>query len=402
MYKDKILDVCDKLTALSFYLLVLGITFSNALTEIATASIIALWIIGKILKKDYSLPGGILSILLVLLSAWTLASFINTGYMHESIRGLFKVIKHAALFMATIDYFRTRARIERLVYVMFGVAFFICLNGILQYIIGTDLIRHRTIDPYDYLHRVSSSFRHANDFGAYLVVIIPLLMSLIFSKGRSLKMRIMLSVVLLPAFWCLVTTDSRGAWIGFLIALLYMAFMRSKKLFVIILILLLASPLFMPHSIKDRFSDISTINSGGTIWERIKLWSGTADMVRDHPVLGVGVNTYTKNFPKYKPADYPDVRYTHNSYLHMAAETGIVGAGIFIAFLLILVFTASRSIRLHKDPLERDLSLGLLAGVIGFLAHCVVDTHLYSVVLSAFIFMCLGLTVSLRRMADGK
>ena len=83
----------------------------------------------------------------------------------------------------------------------------------------------------------------------------------------------------------------------------------------------------------------------------------------------------------------------------MAAEIGIVGSGIFLIFLLVLAVSVGRNIDGFGKGKSRDLSFGILAGTVGFLAHCAVDTHLYSVTLSAFLFLCLGLNVAFRNIS---
>ncbi|MFH1867659.1 MAG: O-antigen ligase family protein [Candidatus Omnitrophota bacterium] len=400
MEKQKISNILDRLRGFSFYLLVAAVAFSNSFTEIATTTIIVLWIIRKILDKDLSIPGGRLTLLLLLFTIWNLASFMNSAYIYNSIRGLLKVITQTLLFAATIDHFRGKKNLERFLLFALGFGFLICVNGIIQYTTGMDLIRQRTIDSLDCLHRVSSSFKHSNDFGAYLIVVISVLLSLFFSKSRNIKERILLIILISTAGWSLAATSSRGAWLGFIIAVLFLAMMKSKRLFGIMLLLLVLSPVLLPGSVKSRFMDLLKVDSvGGTVWERKKLWSGTLAMVKQHPILGFGVNTYTKNFPKYKPKDYPDVRYTHNSYLHMAAEIGVVGSSIFLIFLASVIASSLRNMSNFKKGLSRDLSFGLLAGTIGFLAHCGVDTHLYSVTLAAFLFLCLGVIAAFRNLS---
>jgi len=400
---DKIRDICERLSTISFYLLAAAVTFSNSFVEIATAIIIICWLTRRIIDKDYRLIGSRLTILLGVFVLWNLLSFINTDYMYNSARGLVKVLKYFLLFIATIDYFRSEEKVKKFLLFTLGVCFVSSLNGIVQYIIGVDAIRWRTIDILDRLYRVSSSFRHPNDFGAYLVIVLTILMGLSFSRGRLFKERILLSIVSAPAAFCLFATKSRGAWLAFIAAMLYLAIIKSKRLFVIILLIIIISPFFLPGPVKDRFSDFTTIGEkGGTVWERIMLWKGTLAMVREHPYLGFGVNTYTKVFPKYKPAEYPDVRYTHNSYLQMASEIGIIGSGLFIIFLLSIIISSSRRLRLLNKGLSRDLYLGLFAGIIGFLVHCVVDTHLYSVTLSLLLYLYLGVLVAFRNLTYDK
>jgi hypothetical protein len=394
--KQKTIGVCGRLIGILLYILACAITFSNSFTEIATFAVVVLWLCKILLKKDLILTSvGNIGFILFLFLIVNLASFINTSYINESVRGFMKVFKHALLFFAVIDYFDSRPKVKKFLFFSIGVGAISAINGGIQYIIGRDIIRQRTIDPLDYLHRVSSSFTHANDFGAYLVVIIAIAISLLFCRNTSLKQKILLSAITLLLGWSLMATGSRGAWLGFLIAVVYLVINKSKKSVVVILLLLVISGFFMPNYVKDRFSDFAKIKERqGTVWERLKLWSGTVNMIKDHPFLGSGANTYTRNFPRYKPKDYPDVRYTHNSYLQMASEIGIVGAGTFIVFLIMLIGHAQRSIKNMEVGLDRNLLIGLLAGIVGFLFHCGVDTHFYSVTLSAFLFLYLGVAAS--------
>jgi putative inorganic carbon (hco3(-)) transporter len=397
MRDEKFLKILDGVILAAFYILAAGITFSNALTEIAVAIIIGLWIVKKIMTKDCGIPGGALTYILMAFILWNALSFFNSGYMDESTRGLLKVVKYAFLFMVTIDHFNSRKGIKRFLLYSLSVAFFISLNGIYQYISGTDLIRSRVIDILDHLYRVSSSFVHPNDFGAYLVVMLTILLSLFFSSTRKFKERILTLLATLLFMWAVFATKSRGAWIGLVIALIALFSIKSRKMLVVILLLLLASPLIMPKAVRERFADIAQIKVSGSAWERTRLWQGAIDMVKAHPLLGHGVNTYSKNFPAYKPSDYPDSIYPHNSFLQMAAETGIIGAGLFIIFLFSLIINVAGGIGKPVKGVYRDLYLGLLAGITGFLCHCFVDTHLYSTTLACFLFMYLGIAVAFKK-----
>ena len=395
--EERFLNIIDRITTFAFYVLAVGVAFSNAIAEIAVVVIIGLWVIKRIKTRDCSISGGVLTYILLVFILWNALSFFNSGYMSESVRGLFKVIKYTFIFMAAIDHFNSKKKIKRFLLYTLAAAFFISLNGIYQYISGTDLIRHRVINTLDHLYRVSSSFAHSNDFGAYLVVMLTLFLSLFFSSTRRFKERILCFIAALPIAWAMFATKSRGAWISFIVSAVLLFSIKSRKMLVVILLLVLASPFIMPDAVKQRFSDISDIRTSGTAWERTKLWQGAINMVKAHPVLGHGVNTYTRNFPAYKPKDYPDAIYTHNGYLQMITEIGIVGAGLFIMFLIVFITSVAGGVKRLEKGIYRDLYLGLLAGVVGFLCHCFVDTHLSSTTLTIFIFMYLGVAVAFKK-----
>jgi len=136
------------------------------------------------------------------------------------------------------------------------------------------------------------------------------------------------------------------------------------------------------------------------------LWKGTINMIKEHPWLGFGINTYSRNFPRYRPPDYPDVRYTHNSYLHMASEVGVTGALLFLMFLIsVFIFCFKRCLELRSvegGGLRKDIVSGLFAGLAGFSMNCIVDTHLYSVNLAVFFHILLGYCFALCCHVDEK
>jgi O-antigen ligase len=397
MRDEKFLKVVDRIMAVAFYVLAAGITFSNAVTSIAAVTIIILWFLKRFMTKNPAISVGLAAYIFILFIIWNGLSFFNTSYVFESAKGLFRVIRHMLLFMAAIDYFDSRKKIKRFLLYSLGVAFFISLNGIYQYVSGVDLIRQKAINVMDYLYRVSSSFVHSNDFGAYLIVVSTMFFSLFFSKARKFKERVLSLIVIIPVSWAIFATKSRGAWIGLIISIIILFSVKSRKLLVFILLLLLVSPLIMPDMVRQRFLDLKDIRTSGSAWERVKLWQGAFDMVKARPFLGHGVNTYSRNFPAYKPDDYPDYMYSHNGYLQMATEIGIIGAGLFITFLIVLFAGIARGIKKLDKGIYRDLYLGLFAGLVGFLCSCFVDTHLSSTTLMNFLFMYMGLLLAFKK-----
>ena len=132
------------------------------------------------------------------------------------------------------------------------------------------------------------------------------------------------------------------------------------------------------------------------------LWKGTINMIKEHPVLGFGINTYSRNFPAYKPSEYPDVRYSHNCYLHMASEIGIPGAILFLVFLMTVLIFCLKGILSMPPGERRSLAAGTLAGLVGFSMNSMVDTHMYSVNLAVFFHLLLGFCFALSCHAQEK
>lgn len=103
-------------------------------------------------------------------------------------------------------------------------------------------------------------------------------------------------------------------------------------------------------------------------------WVTATLMVRAHPVLGVGPGNFGSEFfgyqkllrvePRYAQAFYMDAGHCHNEFLEIAAESGLAGLG---AFLLIL---GTAAWRVRFSPASPRV-VGLVAGLVGLLAHSV-------------------------------
>lgn len=77
---------------------------------------------------------------------------------------------------------------------------------------------------------------------------------------------------------------------------------------------------------------------------RIPIWVNSLMIVRDHPILGVGLGSFDAVYPLYHKALLPDILYsatmwaggTHNDPLQLWAELGLIGLTLaFLCFLLI-------------------------------------------------------------------
>lgn len=89
--------------------------------------------------------------------------------------------------------------------------------------------------------------------------------------------------------------------------------------------------------------------------ERLQLWEDAFEIIPQHPILGTGFVTY-----RYlgRSADYLD---THNYYVKVTVETGLVGLALFAYLLWIIIREGIALFRESEDPLFQRLGLGLTA-----------------------------------------
>jgi O-antigen ligase len=137
---------------------------------------------------------------------------------------------------------------------------------------------------------------------------------------------------------------------------------------------------------------------------RLLMWNTTLEMVKAHPIVGIGTGTFGPQYQPYRarifdqltdpaavyPArepSYNEAGHAHNDWLQLAAENGLVGLALFMALIGGVYVTGTRLLRKHgvsqdpspftPHPLPSHLLCGLLAGTTALLAHALVDFPLH-------------------------
>jgi putative inorganic carbon (HCO3(-)) transporter len=129
-------------------------------------------------------------------------------------------------------------------------------------------------------------------------------------------------------------------------------------------------------------------------------------MIRDHPVIGLGANTYMKNYKRYK--NYPEYRnvitadflYAHNNFLHMAAEIGLLGLGIFLWLIYELFRECIAVNKKLKDDFFKILSLSLNLCLLAFLVNGLTESSLYSSRVALIFWYLMGLAIGMKKFAN--
>ena len=124
---------------------------------------------------------------------------------------------------------------------------------------------------------------------------------------------------------------------------------------------------------------------------RAGFWKEAISMIKDYPLLGVGLNAYSEVAPRYKVnwGGYP-----HNCYLHMAVEIGLLGLLFFLWMLCRIFCMALKFLKTTKDGYLEALMLGLISGFGAFLLQSFFDTNFYSVKLGSLMWVIMGLIVA--------
>lgn len=208
-----------------------------------------------------------------------------------------------------------------------------------------------------------------NYFTASVLVILPFAFYLL-TESRQRWERLFALGAVAVTLWAIMLSASRGGFLGLLAAALYLV-VRSRRrwrnligvgvLLALVLALAPSSPL--PRLLHPSGGDRQSSEN------RLVTWEAGLRMFAAHPLLGVGLDNFKAEVPRYTPPGTNVDFLAHNTYVEIAATMGLPG---ILAFLAILGFTFAslcRSRRLARKLGAEWIYLtaaGLEAGLPGF------------------------------------
>ena len=193
-----------------------------------------------------------------------------------------------------------------------------------------------------------------------------------FLKRKKLRL-LSYGIVALTIFADMYTF-SRGSYLAIIFSVVVLGFLKDRKLLIVAAVFLVTWQAIVPTAVRERVN--MTENSNGQLEssanERVRLWQDAEDAIAASPIFGSGFATYQLT------AHVDNLRDTHNWYIKVMVETGIVGMIIVIFMLQQMLASAFRLFRIAEDPLYRGLGLGLFLAICACLvANCFGDRWTY-------------------------
>ena len=183
-------------------------------------------------------------------------------------------------------------------------------------------------------------------------------------------------------------TESRGGLLA-LMVFVGLAVSRSRRriqALVSVLVLGILVAMFAPKAAWERLGGltkanreegVAAVDPEGSAAMRYEIILNAIDVIEDHPVFGTGIGTWPAVNAQYNPAlGRVD---THNTYLNVFAETGLVGIVLFLGMVVAVLRysnTQARSI-IGIAPSTATAIRLCGAGLIGFLIASIWGTFPY-------------------------
>lgn len=227
-----------------------------------------------------------------------------------------------------------------------------------------------------FLYDIKGPFGHKNLFSSYILLGLPFVFYWLIFGNKWLK-----GISLLCLLLCMLIViylQSKAVLLGILVGgllvlipLLTLLKKKNLKIFKWTLACIICGSLLtggVVISQKDKFTLLFQTN---TIQERMVVWENTTQMIKEHPMMGVGGGNFQIFFPKYGLEGFEKInkraalgnhtfQRPHNDYLWIFSEAGIFALLSYLALLVLVLYSRIRLFFKQEKLLEKLYSLTLI------------------------------------------
>jgi len=341
--------------------------------DVAAIVLIAAFIVRYAISKQRLRLRRYFLIFVISFFGWALLSTTSPGSWPASLSALMSLVFYAALAVVvynSINSFRMLRQATTFWIIVMGVVSFAAIFEGTSLLLGWSAVS------------ATATFGNRNQLANYLLPAALLGITTVYSgvyrKAKGMKILVLCATA--AAHLAILLIQSRGAWIGLIAGytcLLVVAKGFRKRIVVTaIAVMMLMWPILLTpwgtkiatgieHRVLNTIVQIQE-PYGGVLW-RMSAAGAALQVSLKHPFLGIGFGRWLVESPVY--LHQQEGMQTHNTYLGLLVETGMIGLGMFLLFLGTHMKRALMSIFEKRDEKAFPLMAGLLASLIAVLVH---------------------------------
>lgn len=314
-------------------------------------------------------PKYLLLAIVALLCAMLLSMY-GAISISSSLKEISKWLEFLVLILVGSQYIRTRRQLWLLVVM-------ICLAGVSQGFYGF-FQAFFNLGPQSFIRdtslRVYGTFGQPNPYAGYINIPLSIALSLLL-LGRNWMTRILAGLTTVLLAITVYLTQSRGAEIALISALVFIVIVGMPHLRRPLALLVLAVVCFLelffagwiPTYVltpifrllgTEQISFVAPSPQDYSTAERLAHWIAGIRMFLTHPLTGVGIGNYPDAYPSYYLTIFVNsLGHAHNYYINIAAETGAIGLITFLLFLVAIFAAGGRAFRVVNHKYEQVRAL---------------------------------------------
>ncbi len=251
-----------------------------------------------------------------------------------------------------------------------------CIYGIYQFASGNLKMEKSWVDVKNFgtLARVYSTLYNPNIFAAFLSINL----SFALSRFRSMREDMLLSINIILSSICLLLTYSRGGFAAFAAAMLTLSLLKERKKGIVIYLAAMAAAFFTMNSAGHaNRAGLGALYSDSSSLYRLEIWKAAWNMFLGSPIFGNGIGTTWYYLSSGSDKLYRYILHSHNIYLQVAAELGIVGLCAFINLIIRKVLEGYRLLKTRAVKEEAYIVQGFMACTAGIAVHGLIDAVIF-------------------------
>ncbi len=330
---------------------VAALQVSIAAAQILLAVALLGWVIGRTRRHEpFAAPRWFWPLV-----AYTAATLVSAIFSQDPRVSLVDC-KQLALFLivpAVYDLARG-ARSTTIVQVIITIGALSAAFGIVQY----GLLHYNNLGQ-----RPQGAMGHYMTYSGLLVLVVCAAVArLLFSRSD----RGWPAVVLPALVVALVITFTRSAWVGTCVAIGLLFTLKDLRLLAVLPVVVAVTFALAPDALTHRFYSMFDLKDP-TSRDRVAMLHTGLNMVRDHPLTGVGPNMVQPLYPQYRDPEavQPLNPHLHNVPLQIAAERGLPALAVWLWMMGTLVVGLWRSLHASRYRFLAAAAIAAIGGMMG-------------------------------------
>ncbi len=377
--------------------------------KIVGAMTFASWLLNAFLRRE-RIRVGWESAPLILLFLWSALGVFLSETWRLQWPEWFRLGTLVAYFILSVNLLNTQRRIHVFVMVILYCGVAMALFAVLQYLLPALQLRAETAiadigagvegaypDPESIEDgvalRVTGRTGHSNWLALIILIIMPLNVYW-YAVAKTKRGRVTCIAAVALEIAALILTFTRT---GFVVGLVVFAVLGMRRLVRVnpprlayVAFVVLLGVMALPPAYKQRVLRPREYVRSESVHHRIELQDAAWEMALDKPLWGVGLSGYGLHVVKETSETGHIMRWlvdetqwdpriigTHNMYLQLASETGIVGLAFMVLFFGLVVRDLRKAEQFYRqagDSRIATLVMSLQVSILSFLL-CAVFLH---------------------------
>jgi len=317
----------------------------------------------------------------VVLLQWSLGL---TAYRHITYSLLLLYAAYGILVFVATQSLRRSSQVRPLARLICGYGFVLAAFALFQGIIPNGKLYW--IWPLEQGGLIYGPYVNHNHYAGLMEMLTPFPLVLALSRHAEGNRKLVLAGIAALMAGTIFLSGSRGGMLAFLAEIIVLAVLLRNRgdwkqplalgffLAVVIGFLIWLGGNELTHRLATIESEARQELSGGV---RLTIDKDCLRMFREHPLLGFGLGSFPVVYPQYRTF-YTSffVNQAHNDYLQLLVETGMIGFGIGLWFLVLTFRGAAAKLKNWTESINGTLTVAALLGCTGILVHSFLDFNL--------------------------